>query len=352
MSRDLATPPPSKRSRVGTASASSSKRPIHSIEEANNFDDSPSAARLRSLSKNATPRREPSKATATPTPANIISLDSDSDDDVQLLPTPSKSRSDNIDRASPRLSPPPEDDPFAEFVQKAAEERARFAADNDKIEIVITSTIEGSKPACFKFLFDKALRLARDSWVGLQAKNRVPLDLEPGDEIILTWRRKKVYNVSTLLSLGIRPRGDGRVATDASNRHGDGLRNGATRVHMEAWTPALFREMEQEEALQRRRDAGELSDDDRTPSSPVEPPQPEVKLRVILKARDLEPVKLTVRPETTVETLITGFRTQRASAVGSDQEVVLRWDGEVLEEHMTMEDAEIDDMDTIEVYVK
>lgn len=180
------------------------------------------------------------------------------------------------------------------------------------------------------------------------------LDIGPGEEIIMTWRRKKVYMVDTLRSLGIESLGDGRVAAaGGSGRRDGGLRNDATRVHMEVWTPKMFQEMEKEEDLRRRRDAGEVSeaDDDAGDDAVQEPPPPE-KIRVILKARDLEAVKLTARPETTVETLITGFRTQRAGQVDAEKEVLLRWDGEALEEHVTMEDAGIEDMDTIEVHIK
>ncbi|KAG5981852.1 hypothetical protein E4U54_006548 [Claviceps lovelessii] len=121
---------------------------------------------------------------------------------------------------------------------------------------------------------------------------------------------------------------------------------------MEVWTKAQFEEMECQEEVQRKREAGELSDEDDMPGNTAsgETPAEEIKLRVILKARGLDDVKLTVRPETTVETLITGFRTQQPSALGKD--VGIWFDGDRLEEHMTMDEVEIDDLDTLEVHIK
>lgn len=237
------------------------------------------------------------------------------------------------------------------------------------VEIIITSDLPGSKPCCIKFLFDRPLRLVRDSWIALQRKHGIPLPLEQDDDAVLTWRRKRVYMFSTLLNLGIRPKGDGTVVVEGGTGYSrDGLAEARTRVHMEAWTPALFAQMERDEELRRRREAGELSDDDDEDGAGAGDgehgggaaggdgdggrgeAEEAVKLRVILKPRDLEPVKLLVRPETTVDTLVTAFRTQRDVPEGAD--VGLWFDGMRMEEDATMEDADIDDMDTIEVHIK
>lgn len=257
---------------------------------------------------------------------------------------------------APPPPPPADDDEFGEYVRKAEEQRARDTAllrsgvdkgqGRETVDILVTSTVLNAGPCRMKFLFDKPLRVVRNSWVALQRRNGVQLPLLNDDDVILTWRRKKVFIFSTLLSLGIRPQGDGRLEVDGHDR--EGLADNRTRVHMEAWTPELFQEMEQQEALRRKREAGEL--DESEDEARDEPPTPEVRIRVILKARGLEDVKLTVRPETTVETLLIGFRTQRS--IGSDKAVSVVFEGERLEEHVTMEDADIADMDLIDVHVK
>ena len=285
-------------------------------------------------------------------------VDSDSDDDLYIPPIPTRKRDDSVELLETSFAAAEDDDEFAGYIRKAEEQRARDqamlsvgpdgAASKDKIDILVTSVVPNTKPCCFKFLFDKQLRVARNTWLSLQHHRGILKEVEKEDDIVLTWRRKKVYTFSTLLNLGIRPQSDGRAVVDGHSSKG--LADDRTRVHMEAWTIDLFQEMEREEELRRKREAGELSDEEDTAPIEEEPLAPEVKIRVILKARNLDDVKLTVRPETTVETLITGFRAQRS--IGSDKDVGLWFDGDRLEEHVTMDEAEIDDMDTFEVHIK
>ncbi|KAH7162993.1 ubiquitin-2 like Rad60 SUMO-like-domain-containing protein [Dactylonectria estremocensis] len=352
--------PPSKRSRHGTGS---SKRNSTSIEEAEvaTFDASPSTQRLRSRRGPEVPIYQPRTGSFTFSGAPVISLDSDSDEDVKPIAASLRRRSPSIsfvEDASPRPSSPPEpaeDDEFAEYVLKAEQQRAKDRAmlsrgaengsrSRETTEILVTSTLPDTKTLLVKFIFDKPLRIIRETWIAKQRQNGIHIPLDQVDDVVLTWRRRKVYNYSTLLSLGIRPHADGRLVADA---HGSaGLVDSSTKVHLEAWTPDLFQDMEREEDLRRKREAGELSDED----EPELALEPETKIKVILKARDLDDVKLSVRPETTVETLVTGFRTQRD--VTANRDISLWFDGERLEEHVTMDEAEIDDMDTIEVHIK
>ncbi|KAH7170878.1 ubiquitin-2 like Rad60 SUMO-like-domain-containing protein [Dactylonectria macrodidyma] len=357
---ELVTPPPSKRSRHGTGS---SKRHSAGNEEAEvvAFDASPSTQRLRSRRGPEIPMYQPRTESFAFSGAPVISLDSDSDEDVKPIAASLRRRSPSIsivEDASPPPSSPPqpaEDDEFAEYVLKAEQQRAKDRAmltrgaesgsqSRETTEILVTSEMPDAKTLLVKFIFDKPLRVIRETWIAKQRQNGIHIPLDQSDDVVLTWRRRKVYNYSTLLSLGIRPHADGRLVADA---HGSaGLLDSSTRVHLEAWTPELFQQMEREEELRRKREAGELSDEEEAESAP----EPETKIKVILKARDLDDVKLSVRPETTVETLVTGFRTQRD--VAANREISLWFDGERLEEHVTMDEAEIDDMDTIEVHIK
>lgn len=361
---ELVTPPPSKRSRL--SSSSSSKKPIPALELDEGDDDEPfrDASPTPFQRKPSTPSRAPKMVQPPPAPTNVISIDSDSDsDDVSLKPTsvPASRRSASIvelvdrtsSRASPKEpSPPPEDDEFAEYVRKAKERRDRDQAllqtgldgkpKKEFVDILITSQVPGTRPLKLKYLFDKPFRLTRETWSSYQNKSGVSI---PVDDVILTWRKKKIYNTSTLLSLGIRPQGDGRVIADGQGS--EGFEDNRSLVHVEAWTPELFQEMERNEELRRRREAGDISEED---EDQEEEPADDVKLKVILKSRDLEDLGLTIRPETTVETLITCFRAQRK--VDPNKQIGLWWDGDRLEEHVTMEEAEIEDMDTLEVYIQ
>lgn len=367
---ELVTLPASKRSR--TDSTQYKQPPILCIDEAVSVAVETPSRLLRSASKFAALTKSPQAIASPSRSAHIISLDSD-DDDV-AMPTPSKRRekqpAEEVDDEPPALPPDDDDDEFGEYIRRAEEQRARDRAMmhgggtpvRGTVEIFVTSTVPETAACRVKFLFDKPLRLVRDTWVALQRRNGVKLSVRQDDDVILTWRRNRIYASSTLLSLGICPQGDGRILVDGGGGHRDARRGGSCSglvrdragILMEAWTPELFQQMRHDEERRRRRDAGELSDGEEAGEAAAEgeageEPPAEVKIRVILKARGMD-VKLTVRPETTVETLITGFRAQRG--IGSDRDVGLWFEGDRLAEHVSMDEAEVDDMDIFEVHIK
>jgi hypothetical protein len=112
------------------------------------------------------------------------------------------------------------------------------------------------------------------------------------------------------------------------------------RIH----TPEGFRIFEEEK--RRKREAHDFDDDeaDEMPESEA------VILTINLAARDLEPAEMKVQPETTVDTVITTYRA--IQNIPSSRQITLWFDGEMLEDYITMKDADIDDLDTIEVHIK
>nr|WNZ75794.1 hypothetical protein [Trichoderma harzianum] len=388
-SKELATPPPSKHSRVDSGQGSRSAKRRRSAAESldDPFNDSPSQRSIRSNSKIHTPSKRPRKESVTPGGAPLVSIDSESasdsesatkddfdsgdENDRTTAPDMSYQRDDSVEfvgsgiiGAQP-IDVVPEtqttaeveedDDEFSEYVRKAEEQRARdkdtmqmgserTAKKDAAADIMVRSNIPNTKVAHIKYQFNRQLRLIRDSWIALQRRKGVQLPINSDDDIILTWQRKKVYNYSSLLGLGIRPQGDGKIIANEYSK--GGLQDERTKVVLEAWTVESYRQWELEEEMRIKREAGELSEEEPT----QEQEDKRAKLRIKLVAKDMEVVKLGVLQETTVETLIIGFRTQRS--IGSDKDVGIWFDGERLEEHQTMEDAGIDDMDTLEVHVK
>ncbi|TFB05791.1 hypothetical protein CCMA1212_001941 [Trichoderma ghanense] len=387
-SRELVTPPPSKRSRRDSDQGSRSSKRRRSIAqplEDEPFRDSPAQRSTRSVSSLHTPSKRSQRASVTTSGAPLIDLDSASESESEsdngvdaednnasaAAPPSAQQREDSVEFvgsgaiSGDLLSPAPrsqdtaemeeEDDEFAEYVRKAEAQRARdkdmMQLDSERAvqkdaaaDIMVQSNIPGTKTACIRYQFNRPLRLIRDSWIALQTRKGVQLPISSDNDIVLTWQQKRVYTYSTLLSLGIRPQGDGKLIADEYSK--GGLLDGRTKVALEAWTEEGFRQWESEEEMRLKREAGELSDEE-----PAQKPEEKrAKLRIKLVARDLEVVKLSVLPETTVETLVIGFRTQRN--VASDKDVSIWFDGERLEEHQTMEDAGIDEMDTLEVHIK
>ncbi|KAL7950582.1 ubiquitin-2 like Rad60 SUMO-like domain-containing protein [Trichoderma barbatum] len=380
-SRELATPPPSKRSRRDSEQGSrSSKRRRSAAGPLDNdpFHDSPSKRSIRSNSNLQTPSKRPRKESNTPSGAPLISIDSTSESDSHSEDgfdsddgKPTKQREDSVEFVGsgitgaqpPNDAPNPQtiadmeedDDEFGEYVRRAEEQRARdkdmMQMDSDRAatkdaaaDIMVRSNIPDTKVAHIKYQFNRPLRLIRDSWIALQRRKEVQLPINSDDDIILTWQRKKVYMYSSLLGLGIRPQGDGKIIADEYSK--GGLQDGRTKVVLEAWTAEGYSQWEHEEEMRIKREAGEISDEEPT----QEQEDKRAKLRVKLVAKGMEEVKLSVLLETTVETLMIGFRTQRN--IGSDKDVGIWFDGERLEEHQTMGEAGIDDMDTLEVHMK
>lgn len=129
------------------------------------------------------------------------------------------------------------------------------------------------------------------------------------------------------------------------------------------WTESLWEDHQRKVERDRLRALGELDDDDfgdhnattglnrdNTGAADAPPAAQEKKIKLILKARDLAPVKTTVRPSTTIDSLVAMFRASSGAPEAST--VTLYFDGEPLEENLTIEDCDIEDMDTIEVSVK
>lgn len=313
-------------------------------------------------------------STITPTgtvaagPPLTVNLDSDSDSDevVALSPPPP------LPPEGEKMAEAEEEDEFGEYVRLAEEQRARqqlllgddalsdrSSSGRDKVEILVTSAAPGAKPCYMKVLYDKPLRIVRDCWIARQREKGLRLAPDQEQGWVLTWRRQKVYSSSTLLHLGMRPQGDGRILVDG-RPDAHGLTDGRTRVHLEAWTPDLFRQMERQEEQRRRAAPARPGHETDTSIAPAddhdggrdsqEPAEPTAKLRIILKSRHLDDVKLTVRPETTVETVITGFRSQRQ--LGPQHQLALFFDGDRLDEHLTMADAGIVDLDTLDLHLK
>ncbi|KEY72567.1 hypothetical protein S7711_05637 [Stachybotrys chartarum IBT 7711] len=348
----IVTPPPSKR--IKHDQHSSPLRPSSSMEEAEDvYHSSPS--RRATLVRPYVP--SPGSRSAAPPgptakPAVVITLDSDDDVEASVpLPSATDNVPDSVEVLERRSSslaepanPPDEDeDPeFAEYERMAEEQR--LYAGNEVVEVLISSAVPDCSKTLMRIKYNQPLKLVRDTWLAQQVRKGARIAPDQHDDVLLTWRRRRIYNASTLLSLGIRPRRDGRVAVEGYSR--DGLSSSQTRIHMEAWTTDLFRDMQRDEDLRRRREAGEIPDED----EPEEPAPEAVKLKVILQARDMPPFNLTVHQETTVETLVTSFRKSRE--VPPDRDVGLSLDGDRLEEHITMADAGIEDMDTIDVFIK
>ncbi|CAK7236171.1 hypothetical protein SCUCBS95973_009517 [Sporothrix curviconia] len=236
-------------------------------------------------------------------------------------------------------------------------------------------------PLLARVRMDQMMRYVKDAYIGHASKHGVSLTDDQAQSVLLTWKGSKIYNFTTGLSLGIKPDPKGRFR-DAHSISSSGDFGGAGGssagfmsggLHLEIWTEDLYEAYLQEEDKRRRRNLGEvieedlLSDDEiGTSGEAYDASQggggsggggagsgaasQSSRIRLVLKSRDHEKLKITTYNDTTMETLATAFRLQRE--IGPDKNVVIMWDGDELEGSMTVGEAEMEDMDSIEVHIR
>ncbi|KAI3342936.1 hypothetical protein F4824DRAFT_443758 [Ustulina deusta] len=279
-----------------------------------------------------------------------------------------------------------EEDP-SEFYIKAAMERMRKAKearlaressaagdgnkpvtpgldDDDRgtpVSVMIAApALPDAKVLCCTVRTAQALQIAFDTFKERQKKQTTyPHKLI--SELVFTWRGDRVYETTKLETLGIRPRcHDGRLHDNThSGRNGPEGYVGKDKVYFEAWTPEDYEKNQQKQERERkRREMGEWWGEDDTANGEgsdndgqtVEAEAEDDRVKVIFKARDMPPRNVTLRKYSTVAHMIKAFR--KLAGLGEDKHVEIRWDGEVLDLETTVEEADIADMDSVEVHIR
>jgi hypothetical protein len=201
------------------------------------------------------------------------------------------------------------------------------------VQIFVTSQIEGAKALLAKLRLSQRLGGVREAWCHKQPQ---PLTPEEKDAVFLTWKGKRLYDATTCGALGIKFDEEGSIATGIEGIDEEG------RVHLEIWTQELFDAYQEEMAKLKAREAGQLVEE--------EPKAVVVPVRLILKSRDLGESKFKAKPTTLVAKMIQHFRSDKA--IPDDKDVSLHYDGEILDPEKTIEEAELEDLDSLEVHVR
>lgn len=195
---------------------------------------------------------------------------------------------------------------------------------------------------------DQQLGPVRGAFVQYLRKKGVSVTAEMDQAIFLTWKGRRIYNSVSGLGLGWQPQGNGKLY--APEREPGFTRGG---VLLEAWTEEDFERYMTDLERQRLIDRGELVgdgpgvevEDDTEDAEPVV-----AKVRLFMKEKNTEPIRLTSYLDTQVRILVGAYRKQKK--VPEDREIRLRYEGDWLDPEMTVEQAYIDDMCTVEVYLK
>ncbi|KAI0842308.1 hypothetical protein F5Y06DRAFT_285076 [Hypoxylon sp. FL0890] len=314
---------------------------------------SPNLTPGRALSMLDPPKLDlPPKGSSKKSKQDIILLDDDSDLQID---TGEERREDE------------EEDP-SEYYVRAAMERARKAKeerearersgsstaageDDPIVQILIHSHLNGIHTLMFRRKLSQKLTVVYQTWIEQQVAKHSLVPRPILESMFFTWKGNKVYPHTTLQTLGIRPERDGGLYPGWKTEQEGYF--GRDKVYFEAWTQELYDEYLEEKEKKRLREIGELvgeEPDERQESEQPQNSQDDQKIRVHFKAKDRPAIKATVRSSTTAAQLAKVYR--RLAEIPENMTIELRWDGEVLDPDTTVEEAEIEDMDSIEVHIK
>ena len=255
-------------------------------------------------------------------PSNVIDLEEE-DEEEGGRPNPQvdfPNKTIGVHTIKPSLEEeesPVSDDEFAELARKAREKARRKRLQDDMlgpdrdladqpkrapsvfgsgsssaspdpvVSILITSRVSNTSPLIVQRRTSQRLKDVRLTWCQRQGMSQ-----DTTETIFLTWRGRRLFDVTTCKSLGIGIDANGNVMM---NGHREILGDDERHVHMEAMTEEILEEYKKS----RRREA----DTEGEPNAAARDEQPpakkiETQIRIIVKAKGYEDFKLIVKPVT------------------------------------------------------
>ena len=289
-------------------------------------------------------------------PITIIDSDTDSDSEPAPIPAPSSPELQEISPPSP--APAPAADDFSEWVAKARALQAAQETQDAIIQVMVTSPLASSAPPLIaKRRINQSVQLLLTVWVNRtrDAGIDIPEDVAAG--LFLTWKGHKIYGHSTLASLGVEVDAEGEVRRGRGGAAEGYARDG---ILLEVWSEEAYEKFLAEKGKKRALEWGDdedpEADSNGVPYADQVDPEPEVPrkkgIKLVLKAKDHEPLKTTAREDSSVEVLIEAFRTQRD--IGPEWEVAIWFDGERLDEESLVTELDVDpeEVNQLEVHIK
>ena len=169
------------------------------------------------------------------------------------------------------------------------------AMSDPEIYIFITSAIENTTPLIIKRKLSQRLKDVRIAWC--QHQHFTP---DMTSTVFLTWRGKRLFDVTSCKSLGISVDVEGNVTTKGLE---DMFGEEEKKIHMEVMTEELLEQYRK--TRKRRTEEAEIEDE---PIPAPHKPQ-EAQVRIILKAKGFDDFKLIVKPVSPANIFILRFRT-------------------------------------------
>ncbi|KAJ5736663.1 uncharacterized protein N7483_001788 [Penicillium malachiteum] len=203
------------------------------------------------------------------------------------------------------------------------------------VQILITSDIPNVKPLIVHRKISQGLREVRLEWCRRQG-----FTSETQSAIYLTWQGRRLFDVTTCRSLGIKTAEPDSILSMDDDFEADQKK---LQIHMVAVT---------EDHLILNRpglsEPGELTPKPKSPE--VEQTEDNEPMKLTLRSPGLNDLRIKARPKTLVSKLISVFRSKQN--ISADQEIFLVFDGDRLDSNTCLQDHEIDDLDLLDVQVK
>lgn len=208
-----------------------------------------------------------------------------------------------------------EDDEFAELARKARQERLQnnnrsshtpnpngpspspgvgpsHHSNHDRppdptIQLLVTSSLPGTNPLIVHRKLSQPIGAIRQAWC--QKQN---FSSEFTATVFFTHRMRRVYDVTTCRSLGLEVDEYGNVVMKGAEG-----KEGLEKVHLEAVTEEVFRQMKEREEKVRNGEipVGEGDEQAGTPAAETQQKE-ESLIRLVLKAKGMKDFKLKVKP--------------------------------------------------------
>ncbi|KAI1264163.1 hypothetical protein F5Y18DRAFT_391113 [Xylariaceae sp. FL1019] len=350
-----------------------SSLPRETITLSNSSDDEDSFNRQASVPKtsfalSASKRTYTSPKSSSNDKGHAIALDDSSDSDDELVGAVEDPNNDKEDVSARYIQATLERMAKAKAARLAREASATGSrgegGDNDEergipVSVMIAApSLPDAKTLMCKVRTAQPLEIAFNTFQErVKAQTNYPHHLV--SDLVFTWRGDRIYGSTKLETLGIRPRGpQGRLHD--SIRGGDAPEgfHGRDNVYFEAQSPEEYEESQRKRERERkRREAGEWWEDEQAQEAEkaeaiaaAEAQDAADRVRVSFQALNMPKKSVTLRKYNTVAHMIKAFR--RLAGLPEDKHVEIVWDGEVLDLETTVEEAEIGDMDMVEVHLK
>ncbi|KAL4961474.1 ubiquitin-2 like Rad60 SUMO-like-domain-containing protein [Aspergillus stella-maris] len=228
------------------------------------------------------------------------------------------------------------DDANAIADRGASRSEGHTAQDNTVVQILITSQIPASKSLIVHRKMSQSLKGVRLAWCERQG-----LPKELASTVFLTWKGKRLFDVTTCRSLNIETQGSFTKELSLFDDHfsnPDGY-----RVHMEAVTEEML-------AAGRGLSLGTAEVVPTSITSAHSETEPQTQHEITLKCPELDDFKICVSSATRASQVVGAFCKSRC--ISSNSTVYLAFDGDRLDPDSCLSDYGITDGDMIEAIVR